>query len=227
MHAQTLEAGDWWARSRGAGTANWIATYQNSVQSRQRTAIAAIIKELGAETVLEVGCHCGPNLVRVANEMPGLQAVGVDINADAIEAGRNWIAAQGLASRIQLQVGRVPHITQQLPDGGVDVVLSCYALAYIAPSDLDAVLYDMGRLASKAIIIAEPMVRGTDPVTQRRSLSGYNEWAHDYDRRAKWIGTWRGRTLRVATITPPVDKLHEILVAVRDADSTPSAAATA
>lgn len=217
MHAETVEAGNWWARPRGATNDHWIATYQRSVGAKHRTALVDVLKTIQPETLLEVGCHCGPNLVRCAAEFPALEMLGVDINSDAIDAGKRWVTSQGLASRIQLTAGRMPAVTADLPDRCCDVVLSCYALAYIAPADLDAVLYEMGRLAAKAVILAEPMVLGTEKATHQRAVQGgYHEWAHQYGEAIKWINTWRGVTTTVGTITPPVDRLNAILVARRD-----------
>jgi predicted O-methyltransferase YrrM len=214
MHAHTVGAANWWARPRGADNASWIGTYQKSIKGRQRDAIVGIVKGLpGVATVLELGCHCGPNLMRLAQEMPHLEQLsGVDINADAVTAGRQWVEHLGFRDRIELKAGRVPDATSGLADGCVDVVLSCYALAYIAPPDLDAVLYEVGRLARKAIVLAEPMPGG---IARPLQLTDYQEWAHDYRGAAKWLGTWRGCEMSVVPVDPPVDRLQSILVAVR------------
>lgn len=214
MHAQTIEAADWWARPASGRPANWIATYQNSLQSRHRDRIAEIVAELKPETLLEVGCHCGPNLVRLAGEHPALEMIGIDANADAIQAGRVWVANQKLADRVQLNVGRMPEATSALPSQAFDVVLSCYALAYIAPADLDGMLSEMGRLAAKAIVIAEPMTT-KEHAEWFGSFNGYQEWAHHYASARKWLNTWRGMTTRIVPVEPPVDRLASILVAVR------------
>jgi len=212
MQVETQEASNWWARPRGEAHANWIATYQQSLNARHRTALVQALKEIQPETLLEVGCHCGPNLVRFAQEFPALSMIGVDVNAEAIEAGQQWVASRHLTKRIALHAGRIPEAIQRLPSKSCDVVLSCYALAYIAPADLDAVLFEMGRVAIKAIVIAEPM-RIDRPLETKRSLSGYSEWAHDYRAAATWIGTWRDRVMRIAPVSPPVDRLNGILVA--------------
>jgi cyclopropane fatty-acyl-phospholipid synthase-like methyltransferase len=214
MHTQTVEAGNWWARPRGANNAQWVQTYQKSLAARHRDAIVEIVKGLPeVKTVLEVGSHCGPNLIRLAQAMPEVeQFSGVDINADAVAAGQRWVASLGLQSRIELAAGRVPDMTEALPTGCVDVVLSCYALAYFAPEDLDAVLWEMGRLAKRALVLAEPMPGGPPRPPQ---VTDYQEWAHDYQGASKWLNTWRGCTLHTVPVDPPVDRLHSILVAVR------------
>lgn len=220
MHAATVEAAQWWERPRGATNAHWVDTYKKSLTSRHRDVIVAIVQHLGAvASVLEVGCHCGPNLMRLAQATTIEQLTGIDVNADAVTAGNAWAAEKGLTDRVQLVQGRIPDKTSSLADGCVDVVLSCYALAYIAPADLDAVLYEMGRLAKRAVILAEPMSdRAVQP--SRASLNGYNEWAHNYVGASKWIGTWRGATLSQTLVTPPVDRLSEVLAVVKGESST-------
>lgn len=215
MHTETIEAADWWARPRGATAANWIANYQRSLQARHRDVISGLVQGLDATTLLEVGCHCGPNLMRLAQDCPALRLIGVDINEEAVSAGRQWMATAGLSSRVQLNVGRFPAVTSGIADGTFDVVLSCYALAYVAPVDLEAALCEMGRLATRAVILAEPMGLTATPVTSSRSLSGYTEWAHRYYEAFKWVSVLQGVTIRIVPIDPPVDKLNAVLVAQR------------
>jgi len=212
MRGRTEAIGDWWARDRGADTARWVANYQQSLGGRQRTALLEIIKALTAETVLEVGCHCGPNLMRFATECPTLRMIGIDISPDAVTAGRAWSVARGVSDRVQFNVGRVPEALDRLPAGSADVVLSCYTLAYLAPADLDAALYAMGRVARRAVVVAEPMVFAPSEATGTRSLSGYCEWRHCYIDRQRWIGTMRDWTMRRIDLSPPVDRLNGIVV---------------
>jgi len=216
MHTDTLEAAQWWAQSRGATSANWIANYQRSLHSRQRDVISGIMRELAPAEVLEVGCHCGPNLVRLAQEHPTLRAIGVDINAEAVAAGRQWLTSAGLESRVQLNAGRFPAVTAGIADGAFDVVLSCYALAYIAPVDLEAALYEMGRLAARAVVLAEPQTDQVPAAQSARSLSGYTEWTHRYTAALPWVGSLRDVTCRTVPVDPPVDKLNAVLVITRN-----------
>jgi ubiquinone/menaquinone biosynthesis C-methylase UbiE len=226
MHAHTVAAAEWWARPRGASSANWIANYQRSLQARHRTQIAAIIETLRPTTILEVGAHCGPNLVRLAQQYPWIEQLsGIDVNTEAIAAGQQWVTQLGLSERIELTHGRVPGLTEGLSTGCVDLVLSCYALAYIAPPDLDATLWEMGRLARRAVLLAEPYVT-TGTAQWNGAMTGYREWAHDYRAAAPWLSTWRDLTIRIDPVEPPVDRLNGILVAVRDPACSRSETAT-
>lgn len=212
MQAETQHTADWWARPRGATAAEWVANYQHSLDAPHRVALSGILDELGAEDLLEVGCHCGPNLMRFAAERPGFRMIGIDASAEAIDAGRQWAVARGVSDRVRLSVGRLPEALYALHSGTFDVVLSCYALAYFAPQDLGTVLYEIGRLASRAVIIAEPMAIGEMAEGRHGSLTGYQEWRHDYRDRMKWIGSLADADVDVRPLEPPVDRLNGILV---------------
>lgn len=212
MHAQTLEAANWWARPRGEQAGAWIANYQKSLHLRHRVAISQIVGELQPSTLLEVGCHCGPNLIRLATDHPALKIAGLDASPEAIAAGQQWASNAGFGVRVELAVGRFPQATEKFPTGAFDVVLSCYTLAYIAPQDLDAALYEIGRIAKHAVILAEPQALDAAPGTQRHTMSGYSEWAHNYEIARRWTKTLSGRRARVVPVAPPVDALNAILV---------------
>lgn len=207
MRAATKAAVDWWSQSRGAESGAWIENYKTSLEARHRLAISRIVGDLKPRTLLEVGCHCGPNLVRIALDHPTVKCAGIDPSAEAIAAGRAWVQSLDLHRRIGFNEGAFPLGTEALPSGGVDVVLSCYTIGYLEPDDLDDALYEMGRLASQAVILAEPM-----DGPGRYTLGGYQEWHHPYLERQKWIGTLRDRKVAIVGVDPPVDALSQILV---------------
>ena len=218
MQAQTLEAVEWWQRPREASY-GWIPNYKNSIGTKHRLVISKLVGQLHPQSVLEVGSHCGPNLIRLAIDHPQIAELsGIDVNEEAVSAGRDWIAAQGLSSRIRLTQGQMADALSAMPDRSVDVILSCYASVYIAPFDVDAVLYDMGRVARKGIVLAEPMTSNqrAQAFTQ---TNGYQEWAHNFEHLSRFIGTWRDLTLKIAMLDKPVDHLERVLVAVRGSEA--------
>lgn len=215
MDAQTNAAAAWWARPRHENGATWIANYQHSLTVRHRTAISQIVGELGIASLFEAGCHCGPNLMRLTEDHPGLLCAGLDVNAEAIAAGTTWAAQRGVADRVTLQVGAFPTATEGWASGSCEAVLTCYSLAYTSPADVGAALYEAGRLATNAVILAEPMALDGRGARTVQNLSGYTEWAHDYQAAVRWVGTLRGWSTRIVPIAPPVDRLHAILVVAR------------
>jgi hypothetical protein len=214
MHTQSVQAAEWWARPRGVQAQSWVQNYQRSLGARHRQLISQLVGELKAETVFEVGCHCGPNLIRICRDHPTVHAHGIDASAEAVVAGRGWVAQLGLADRVQVTAQRFPEGTAATPSGFADVVLSCYTLAYVAPADLDAALYEMGRIAARAVVLAEPMpIEG--PIAHVHRMNGYSEWAHDYQAALAWIGNLRGVKTRLVPVRPAVDRLNAILVVER------------
>jgi len=211
MHAATLDAEQWWARPRGDHAQTWIANYKTSLTARHRNLLSRIVGELQPTTLLEVGCHCGPNLIRLASDYPTLHCSGFDVNQDAITAGIAWAADVHLSDRIDMRAACFPEATETLPDHCVDVVLTCYAIgAYMAKEDLVPALYELGRLAKHAVILAEPMITG--PTQAKQTLNGYIEWHHDYREALRWVSTLNTRRSRIVPVTPPVDSLSAILV---------------
>jgi hypothetical protein len=215
MYSQTVDAASWWAQPRQERTAAWIAQYQTSLTMRHRLAISQIVGGLGARSLLEIGCHCGPNLIRLAMDHPSLVLAGFDVNADAIAAGKAWVQQKGFISRIRLDRATFPKATEKSTTGCVDVVLSCYTLAYVAPADIDASLYEVGRLAARAVILAEPMTEGATE-GETFMANGYHEWAHRFTARLPWIQSLRGCHASTVTVSPPVDRLKSILILRRE-----------
>lgn len=217
MLATNLAASDWWAMTR-PDAASWIANYKSSLHARHRNVIAEIIGPMAPESLIEVGCHCGPNLIRLAQDVPSLSELfGIDVSAQAIAGGNEWAKESGLSDRVKMQIGRIPKDTQGLTSGCADVVLSCYALAYLTVSELDDALYEMGRLAARAVVIAEPMTieDGAHAPTYTTVMSGYQEFAYDYQARTRWINSLQGWSRRLVPVTPRVDQLNAVLVLER------------
>lgn len=216
MQTNTQRAVNWWSAPRVSWVSDgWLDGYKNSLHQPHRSAIVEIVRRYDVRSILEAGCHCGPNLIRLAQDVPTLTDLfGVDANAQAIEAGQAWAGQAGLDGRVQMRAGQFPDCTANMADGCADVVLSCYALSYLSPEDLDASLFELGRLAKKVVILAEPVSSG-EPVLLSRTAIGYQEWAHAYGKSLKWIGSMRGMTLRKMDIDPPVDHLNAILVLER------------
>lgn len=217
MHAASVAATNWWALNRPDAD-EWIGKYKTSLHAAHRNVIADIVTALQPETLIEVGCHCGPNLIRLAQDVPSLtELFGLDVNAQAVAGGNQWASACGLSERVKMQVGRITEDTQGLTGGCADVVLTCYALAYLSAPDVDAALYEMGRLAARAVVIAEPMNgEGAEAVpAYTKVMAGYQEWAHDYLTRSRWINTLCGWTSRIVPVMPRVDHLNAVLVLER------------
>lgn len=165
---KTADAQFYWANH--PVTADRIATYKDSIHDPHRQWVVDALRSLDVRgTVLEVGCHCGP-LLHVM-EQAGFSAVGLDINAHAIDDATD----AGLTAA----VGAIPSTLERFPTGAFDAVVSSYCLAYISPKDLSVTLADMVRLSRKGVVIVEPMA-GAGVAEEMYGDDVYVEWRHDY-----------------------------------------------
>jgi hypothetical protein len=69
-------------------------------------------------------------------------------------------------------VGDLRAALPTLATNGVDVILTCYTLAYVLPADLPGVLREVRRVARVGCVLAEPMDLGGD--------EGWTGTRHEY-----------------------------------------------
>ena len=97
-------------------------------------AIAALAPRPG-ETVLEIGCGTGRNLVAVARRFPDAEVYGLDISSQMLATARAAIRRAGLDGRVTLAPGDATNFDPQKLFGraAFDRVLVSYALSMIPP----------------------------------------------------------------------------------------------
>jgi S-adenosylmethionine-diacylgycerolhomoserine-N-methlytransferase len=97
-------------------------------------AIAALAPRPG-ETVLEIGCGTGRNLVAVARRFPNVAVYGLDISSEMLATARAAIRRAGLDGRVTLAQGDATDFDPQKLFGraAFDRVLVSYALSMIPP----------------------------------------------------------------------------------------------
>jgi SAM-dependent methyltransferase len=88
--------------------------------------------------VLEIGCGAGGNLLAMAAATPGIDAVGVDLAAVAIEEGRKVVAAVGL-DNIELHQADVRELTHA-PLGTFDYIVAHGVYGWVPADARDALL---------------------------------------------------------------------------------------
>ena len=87
------------------------------------TVIAEMVHDLQPRSVLEFGCHVGRNLVAIRERVPGLRLVGLDINAAAVQAGREQ-------NGLDLRCGNERTLAD-FADGEFDLVFTVSVLDHI------------------------------------------------------------------------------------------------
>lgn len=204
-----MSARAYWAvrhQTYPAGPDRWIETYQQSAHARYRRQLLDAIAVLAPfQSVYEVGCHCGTNLQLVAERWPGVRVGGCDINRFALHRATDTLGGDPQRPPF-LQCGDARTSLNWRPRTW-DVVISCYALCYVDPGDIQSVLHTMQAMSVKGIVLAEPQGgTGWDPErTERVPDLEYAEWLHDYPRYFPHRSAlWRER------VDPPVDRLDTI-----------------
>ena len=133
-------------------TDNWVNDYWDSKGHPHRKLIAeafALTVANGAETLLELGCNCGPNIaiIRERVNMRDDRLFGVDINPDAIRKAAEMLPA------VNWTQGDLINIPAN--DQSVDVLLTDAVLMYVPDTDIEHVMDEIARVAKKAVILLE------------------------------------------------------------------------
>jgi SAM-dependent methyltransferase len=206
-----------WNRKDAVG---WDA-YWDTLGAPHRDALIDALRKLPPfRSLLEVGCGPGVNLFRVLQAFPDVDVTGVDVSQAAIDNGdsrfRRAIEAGELpgAGRAALCSGELPEALDVLDS--VDVVLSCYSLAYVHPVDIRRTIEKLLELADQAIVIAEPMLVPGLPSGLIPNLTARprpKEFRYDY---LRWFQE-RERDAWSVTVMKPliVDRMNRLLVAER------------
>ena len=146
--------------------------YWNSVSDPQRGWAVDAIRPLGASSVLELGCQCGPNLRALREAFPTMRLVGLDVNAHALAFGRERLPD------VEFVEGAVPEALAAYSTGSIDVVLSTFCLAYQSPARIAFALFEALGVAKVAVVLIEPMREA--PTEVRVHGNDYVEWQHNY-----------------------------------------------
>lgn len=128
------------------------------------------------DSILEIGCGRGDNLYLLGIQYPSVVLHGIDINARAVRAARQWLKQSGIKKSI-LTEGRADDLSR-FSDKSIDIVFSDAVLLYVGPDKIKKALNEMTRIAKKAVILNEwhsDILPEPDP---SRYLDAH--WVHNY-----------------------------------------------
>jgi hypothetical protein len=153
----------------------WAEGYLDTVgHPHRQQLVEALVAFDPLASVLEVGCAAGANLVRLRERFPDAELIGLDINARAIQVGREYFADRG-DMRVRFLNARVEQMTL-LEARSVDVVVADAVLMFITPDRIQSVISGMARVARKGIVLNEYHGGGLE--------DGHFEggrWVHDFE----------------------------------------------
>lgn len=152
----------WRWRSRRALEGQW------STRSHpHRQLLAETIVGLRPDSVLEIGCGAGANLMALKTTLPEVRLEGVDISGRALDYLRRIHPA--IKTKKIKRIERLPY-----GDGEIDVVLTDATLIYVPPWRLEESIVELARVARRAIVLCE----WNTP--DRETHVRFGHWAHDF-----------------------------------------------
>lgn len=111
------------------------------------SAISRLLPEGGM--VVDLGAATGRCAAVLAEHRPDAEIIGVDLSEEMVRAGRDALAAQGLADRVTLRVGDMRSFGGLVPDD-VAVVASSWALENLPTvADMDRCLADISAVRER------------------------------------------------------------------------------
>ncbi|MFF9915931.1 SAM-dependent methyltransferase [Streptomyces sp. NPDC013457] len=76
-------------------------TFHGPLSEARAARIVLRLAAVSPSTILDIGCGWGELLLRVLESVPGSTGVGLDINAEDLDRGRDLAKERGLASRVE------------------------------------------------------------------------------------------------------------------------------
>ena len=130
-----------------------MADYWETLTHKHRDLLMTAFGRFGGqfESVLDIGCNFGINIIRLRNTFPELKDYnlhGIDVSLVAINEAKDKLPA------VDYQVADVNE-GLVFPDKSIDIVLTDATLIYITDKMIKKVIGDICRVAKKAIILCE------------------------------------------------------------------------
>lgn len=146
----------------------------NTTREPTRLVLAEKIAEAKPQTVLEIGCGYGQNILLISEKLPQTEIHGLDSNRTAIKY------AKKKSPRAKLQAAKAEECLKDYPDKSMDVTFTNAVLMYISPKEIAAVIREIIRITRKKIVLVElqPENPEDDPLGRGRYENG--KWTRNY-----------------------------------------------
>ena len=153
---------------------SWIERYWLSVKHPHRDQIINELKKIEFKSLLEIGCNAGANIQRIRKEfkIDDGNLAGVDINLDSI------LFVQKKLPDVLWKVQNAKYLPFR--DKEYDIVLADAVLMYADPTEAEKILFEIDRVAKKAIIIC-------DWFSEQDEIKD-GHWCRDYELLLKEMG---------------------------------------
>lgn len=160
----TKQWSKWWKERK----IDWKVSYLDTHSHSHRNLLSDILKTFRWDSLLEVGCGGGANLVNIVAHFKNKQIGGIDINPEAIKLCKETFEGAFL------KVGSVEDI--MMSDNSVDAILSDMCLIYVDKPD--RAIQEIKRVARNYVLFCEFHSESWFKRLKLKLTSGYN--AHNY-----------------------------------------------
>ena len=155
-------------------------TYSDDINHPHREYLLNVVKNAYPfESVLEIGCNSGPNLLKFSQCFPQVLFYGLDINEDAIRKGRECLKERGVRN-VDLSVGKADELSL-FSDKSVDISFTDATLLYLGPDKIERVFKEMIRITRKKLFFNEWNLRDDHEVCSASQWENLH-WIHNYKR---------------------------------------------
>jgi ubiquinone/menaquinone biosynthesis C-methylase UbiE len=170
---------DWNKESSVTTKQDWIDSYWDSKDHGHRALLLESLSRYAPfQSVLEVGCNCGPNLYRIADKYPQVEVTGIDINEQSIELGRKLFEKTKITN-VNLIADKADGLAK-FPDKHFDIVFTDAVLIYLGPDKINPIITQMLRIAKKAVILVEWHISAKTADPKGLGLYHFGLWKRDY-----------------------------------------------
>lgn len=140
----------WWANRDAAQSSS--QSYWDSRDSAARRLIARTIAGLEGNSLLEIGCHAGPNLYACAKQKHFARIAGTELSPQAMAFAKQHLPSEiGPVEIVEARADALP-----FDEASFDIVLTGAVLVCIGPDEIMPSLNDILRVSRRWIVLAEP-----------------------------------------------------------------------
>jgi hypothetical protein len=145
------QAKQWW-RVRDQTDAGLSDFYWQSRNAPARRAIAETVAALDGNSLVEIGCHAGPNLWAIGQMRSFERLAGTDLSRTVLHEARQRLAGAGLAAELaEAAADALP-----FADKSFDICLTSVTLVCVGPEAIESSLDEIVRITRTWLVLCEP-----------------------------------------------------------------------
>jgi SAM-dependent methyltransferase len=156
----------------------WIEEYVQSTTHPHRNLIVDVVGKCEPfETVFEIGCNAGPNILKIRDKfnLKDSNLYGIDLNKDSIDRAKEWMPA------VNWEVGSVLDLPYE--SKSMNLVLLDACLMYVDDKEIGRAMSEIDRVAKRSIVICD----WNGDTKEGEIKEGYH-WGRDYENILKDLG---------------------------------------